>query len=67
MKYLVLTESDFELARCVQNLNKKVNVWLKDGYELAGGVSMSVVGGGYFAAQAVVKNRREKNDVSGSN
>ena len=55
MKYLILTELEFEFARCVQNLNKKVNVWLKDGWELAGGVSISVAGGGYFAAQAVIK------------
>lgn len=55
MKYLLLTESSFDFASCVQNLNKKVNVWLKDGYELAGGVSISVVSGRYFAAQAVIK------------
>lgn len=55
MKYLILTESGFDLNYCVQNLNKEVNYWLKDGYELAGGVSISVVKGGYIAAQAVVK------------
>ena len=51
----------------MQNLNKEVNYWLKDGYELAGGVSISVVKGGYLAAQAVIKNRSEKNDISGGN
>ena len=55
MKYLILTESGFELVNCVHNLNGKVNDWLRDGYELAGGVSISVVDGRYFAAQAVVK------------
>lgn len=39
----------------LQDLNKKVNDWLRDGYELAGGVSISVTNGQYFAAQAVVK------------
>ena len=57
MKYLVLTESGYELTYCVQNLNKKVNTWLKDGYELAGGVAISVVSGRYFAAQAVIKKQ----------
>lgn len=57
MKYLILTESGFDLSYCIQNLNKKVNTWLKDGYELAGGVSISATGGRYFAAQAVVKKQ----------
>lgn len=55
MKYLILTETWCELTYCIQNLNKKVNAWLKDGYELAGGVSISVTNGQYYAAQAVVK------------
>lgn len=55
MKYLILTKSGFDLNYCVQNLNKTVNYWLKDGYELAGGVSISVVKGAYLVAQAVIK------------
>ena len=57
MEYLVLTESGFVFKYCVKNLNKKVNTWLKDGYELAGGVSISVTKGRYYAAQAVVKKQ----------
>lgn len=63
MKYLILTESSYELTYCVHNLNGKVNDWLRDGYELAGGVSISVTNGQYFAAQAVIKNRSEKNEL----
>lgn len=55
MKYLILTESGFKLTYCIHNLNEKVNTWLKDGYELAGGVSISVTNGLYYAAQAVIK------------
>ena len=55
MKYLILIESGFEFVDCVHNLNQKVNTWLKDGYELAGGVSISVTNGQYYAAQAVIK------------
>ena len=60
MKYLILTESSYELTYCVHNLNGKVNDWLRDGYELAGGVSISVTNDRYFAAQAVVKKQEEE-------
>lgn len=60
MKYLVLIESWVELTYCIQKLNKKVNAWLKDGYELAGGVSIFVTNERYYAAQAVVKKQEEE-------